>query len=45
MGRDKTLLELGGAPLMVRTARLVEAVAGAPTIVGAPSGWADSVSM
>lgn len=36
MGRDKTLLELGGAPLVVRAARLVEAVAGAPTIVGAP---------
>ncbi len=36
MGRDKALLELGGVPLVVRTARLVEAVAGTPTIVGAP---------
>jgi len=34
MGRDKALLELDGAPLVVRTARLVEAVVGPPTIVG-----------
>lgn len=34
MGRDKALLELGGAPLVVRTARLVESVVGPPTIVG-----------
>lgn len=36
MGCDKALLELKGAPLVVRTARLVETVAGTPTIVGAP---------
>jgi molybdenum cofactor guanylyltransferase len=36
MGRDKALLELNGVPLVVRTSQLVETVAGAPTIVGAP---------
>lgn len=44
MGRDKALLELGGAPLIARAARLVESVAGSPTIVGSPErlgalGW------
>lgn len=34
MGRDKGLLELGGVPLLARTARLVEAVAGPPAVVG-----------
>ena len=34
MGRDKALLELGGVPLIVRTARLVEAVVGSATVVG-----------
>lgn len=36
MGRDKALLELGGMTLVVRTARLVQEVAEAPTIVGSP---------
>jgi molybdopterin-guanine dinucleotide biosynthesis protein A len=36
MGHDKALLELNGAALVVRTARLVEAVTGTPAIVGAP---------
>jgi len=36
MGRDKALLELDGAALVVRTARLVETVSGTMTIVGAP---------
>jgi molybdopterin-guanine dinucleotide biosynthesis protein A len=36
MGRDKALLELNGAPLVVRAARLIESVAGTPTIVGVP---------
>jgi molybdopterin-guanine dinucleotide biosynthesis protein A len=36
MGRDKALLELNGVPMVVQTARLVEFVAGTPTIVGAP---------
>ncbi|MGA8220718.1 MAG: molybdenum cofactor guanylyltransferase [Candidatus Acidiferrales bacterium] len=40
MGRDKALLELCGAPLILRIARLVESVAGAPTIVGAPERFA-----
>jgi molybdopterin-guanine dinucleotide biosynthesis protein A len=34
MGRDKALLELGGVPLIVRTARLVESVVGSATVVG-----------
>jgi molybdopterin-guanine dinucleotide biosynthesis protein A len=34
MGRDKALLELGGVPLIVRTARLVESIAGPPTVIG-----------
>jgi molybdenum cofactor guanylyltransferase len=33
MGRDKALLELGGMPLILRTARLVEAAAGPPAVV------------
>ena len=36
MGRDKALLELDGAPLILRVARLVESVAGTPVVVGAP---------
>jgi molybdenum cofactor guanylyltransferase len=34
MGRDKALLELGGEPIIVRAARLVESVAGAATVIG-----------
>ena len=34
MGRAKALLEIGGEPLIVRTARLAEAVAGSATVVG-----------
>jgi molybdenum cofactor guanylyltransferase len=34
MGRDKALLELGGKPLVVRTARVVELVAGPYTVIG-----------
>jgi molybdenum cofactor guanylyltransferase len=34
MGRDKALLELDGTPLIVRAARLLESVVGAPTVVG-----------
>jgi molybdopterin-guanine dinucleotide biosynthesis protein A len=33
MGRDKALLEIGGVPLLVRTARLVESVAGTVTVI------------
>lgn len=36
MGRDKALLELGGEPLVVRTARVVERAAGNATVVGRP---------
>ncbi len=34
MGRDKALLEIGGVPLILRAAGLVESVAGACTIIG-----------
>jgi molybdenum cofactor guanylyltransferase len=34
MGRDKALLELDGMPLIVRAARLLESIVGAPTVVG-----------
>src|SRR5271155_4337243 len=34
MGRDKALVELGGEALIVRTARLVESVAGGATVIG-----------
>ena len=34
MGREKALLEVGGEALIQRTARLVESVAGAPTVIG-----------
>jgi molybdopterin-guanine dinucleotide biosynthesis protein A len=36
MGRDKALLQLNGVAVVVRTARLVETVSRATTIVGAP---------
>ena len=34
MGRDKALLELAGVPMVVRTAHLVEAVAGTAVVIG-----------
>jgi len=34
MGRAKALLEIGGAPLLVRTVRLVESVAAPATVIG-----------
>ena len=34
MGREKALLEIDGEPLIVRTTRLVESVAGGATVVG-----------
>lgn len=34
MGRPKALLEIGGVPLVVRTARLVESVTGSAVVVG-----------
>lgn len=37
MGRDKALLELGGEPLLVRTARLVGAVVGKQAVVIGPA--------
>ncbi len=39
MGRDKAQLELGGVPLILRTAKLVESVAGAPVIIGNPEAY------
>lgn len=35
MGRDKARLEIGGVPMIVRTARLVRSVAGSAVAVGA----------
>jgi len=40
MGTNKALLELGGVPLIVRTARLVESAAVKPMIVGSPEIYA-----
>jgi molybdopterin-guanine dinucleotide biosynthesis protein A len=34
MGRDKALLELGGLPLVLRTARLLEPRTGPPIVIG-----------
>ncbi len=39
MGRDKALLELDGVPMILRTARLVESVAGGATVVGPPENY------
>lgn len=38
MGREKALLEIGGLPLILRTAQLVESVAGSATVVGDSAG-------
>ena len=38
MGREKALLDVGGVPLIVRTARLVEAAVGSATVVGETAG-------
>ncbi len=40
MGSNKALLELGGVPLIVRMARLVESAAAKPTVVGSPEIYA-----
>lgn len=39
MKRDKALLEIGGVPLLVRTARLLESVVGTPSIIGDPATY------
>lgn len=39
MGRDKARLELGGVPLILRTAKLVEFVAGVPAVIGNPEAY------
>ncbi len=36
MGRDKALMDLAGVSLVERASRLVESVAGMPTVIGAP---------
>ncbi len=41
MGRAKALLSFAGMPLVVRVARLAEAVADAPVLVGRPEKYAD----
>ena len=40
MGRDKALLEIGGVPLLVRTARLLEPLVASVTVVGTPARYA-----
>jgi molybdenum cofactor guanylyltransferase len=39
MGWPKALLEIGGQPLVVRTARLLECVVGPPTVIGRPAEY------
>ncbi len=39
MGTDKALLELGGVPLLVRAARLVESLLGLATVIGPPGKY------
>jgi len=39
MGRDKALLEIGGVPLLVRTARLLEPLTPAVTVIGPPERY------
>ena len=39
MGRDKAQLELGGVPLILRTAQLIESVSGAPAVIGNPEAF------
>jgi molybdenum cofactor guanylyltransferase len=39
MGREKGLLEIDGLPIVVRTARLVESVAGTATVIGRADGY------
>jgi molybdenum cofactor guanylyltransferase len=40
MGRDKGLLDFGGVPLILRTARLLEPLLAEVTVVGAPDRYA-----
>src|ERR1700687_988958 len=40
MGRDKGLLEFGGVPLILHTARLLEPLVAEVTVVGSPSRYA-----
>ncbi len=44
MGRNKAALEIGGVPMLLRTARLVESLTGAPAIIG-NLGDADSCGL
>ena len=39
MGRDKALIELGGLPMLLRTARLVQSVVGLPILVGRATAY------
>ncbi len=40
MGRDKALLEIGGVPLLLRTARLLEPLVAGVTVIGSPERYA-----
>jgi molybdenum cofactor guanylyltransferase len=39
MGRDKALLEIGGVPLVIRTARLIQPLVGEFTVIGPPERY------
>jgi molybdenum cofactor guanylyltransferase len=40
MGRDKGLLDFGGVPLIIHSARLIEPLVACVSVVGAPRGYA-----
>ena len=40
MGRDKALLEVGGLPMLARTARLLEPLVVSVTVIGPPESYA-----
>ncbi len=40
MGRDKALLEIGGIPLLLRNARMLQDVAGSLIVIGSPERYA-----
>ncbi len=42
MGRDKALLEIGGVPLLARTARLLEPLVAGVTVIGPPERYTAS---
>ncbi|MGH9773463.1 MAG: molybdenum cofactor guanylyltransferase [Candidatus Acidiferrales bacterium] len=39
MGRDKALLEIGGQPMLLHVAKIVEPLVGSPEVIGAPERY------